>query len=253
MKLQDRVAIVTGAGGGIGSAICLALAGEGASIVVSDVAAEPANKAADQIRALGRKALVSLTDVTRSEDVRSMVKATFDQFGRIDLLVNVAGGSSKFRKPGYFHEMEDRGWNTVVDLNLKGTLICCHEVIKPMLRGGRGKIINIASVAGMMGSSIGMADYTAAKAGVIGFTKSLAKELGPLGITVNCVSPGPIETALQYELDLETQKKLVDGTYLKRVGRPEEVAHLVAFLASDQADFITGQNYAICGGRSLGW
>lgn len=113
--------------------------------------------------------------------------------------------------------------------------------------------LNIASVAGMMGSSIGMADYTAVKAGVIGFTKALAKELGSHGIPVNCVSPGPIETALQYELDPETQKKLVEGTYLKRVGRPEEVAYLVAFLASDEANFITGQNYAICGGRSLGW
>ena len=253
MKLENRVAIVTGGGGGIGGAIALALAREGASVVVSDIAAEPAKKVADDIKAMGRKALVSVTNVTRSEDVKAMVKTALDQFGRIDLLVNVAGGSAKFRKPGYFHEMEDTGWNTVVDLNLKGTLICCHEVIKPMIQRRGGKIINIASVAGMMGSSIGMADYTAAKAGVIGFTKALAKELGSHGITVNCVSPGPIETALQYELDPAIQKKLVEGTYLKRVGRPEEVAYLVAFLASDEANFITGQNYAICGGRSLGW
>ena len=253
MKLENRVAIVTGGGGGIGGAIALALAREGASVVVSDIASEPAKKVADDIKAMGRKALVSVTDVTRSEDVKAMVKTALDQFGGIDLLVNVAGGSAKFRKPGYFHEMEDKGWNTVVDLNLKGTLICCHEVIKPMIQRRGGKIINIASVAGMMGSSIGMADYTAAKAGVIGFTKALAKELGSHGITVNCVSPGPIETALQYELDPAIQKKLVEGTYLKRVGRPEEVAYLVAFLASDEANFITGQNYAICGGRSLGW
>ena len=138
-------------------------------------------------------------------------------------------------------------------LNLKGTLACCHEVIKPMLKKGSGKIINIGSIAGMIGSSIGMADYSAAKAGVIGFTKALAKEVGSYGINVNCVSPGPIGTPHLFTLEPETLKKLESFTYLKRLGKPEEVANVVVFLASDEASYITGQNYAVCGGRSLGW
>jgi NAD(P)-dependent dehydrogenase (short-subunit alcohol dehydrogenase family) len=145
-------------------------------------------------------------------------------------------------------------WNSIIDLNLKGTLVCCHAVIKNMIQKGSGKIINIGSVAGMIGSSLAMADYSAAKAGVIGFTKALAKELGSYGINVNCVSPGPIATPLLFTtLEEENLKKLESSTYLKRLGKPEEVANVVVFLASDEASYITGQNYAVCGGRSLGW
>jgi len=253
MRLKNRVAIVTGAAGGIGRAISLALAGKGADLTVNDVAREPLDKVVAEIKALGRKALPVVADVTKSRNVRQMVRTTLDELGSIDILVNVAGGSGSLRRPRLFHQIPDKYWNAVIDLNLKGTMICSHEVIKSMIQRGRGKIINIGSVAGMIGSSIGMADYSAAKAGVIGFTKALAKELAAYGINVNCVSPGPIQTALYDTLDHETQKKLQNGTYLKRLGKPEEVANLIVFLASEDASFITGQNYAVCGGRSLGW
>jgi len=251
MKFQDKVAMVTGAGGGIGRAIALALAKEGADLAVNDIALEPLNKVAEEIKALGSKVFVKKADVTSSSEVREMVKNTLDEFGGIDILVNVAGGSGE--KRAYFHEIPEHVWNPVIDLNLKGTLLCCHAVINHMIQKGRGKIINIASVAGMIGSSVGMVPYSAAKAGVIGFTKALAKELGPLGINVNCVSPGPTATQLLLRHGEETAKKLGTLNYLKRLGKPEEIANLVVFLASDEASYIVGQNYAICGGRSLGW
>jgi NAD(P)-dependent dehydrogenase (short-subunit alcohol dehydrogenase family) len=249
MKLKKKVAIVTGAGGGIGKAIALAVAREGADLVLNDIATESLAKVADEIKAMACRALVVKADVTKSREVKQMVRATLVEFGTINILVNVAGGSAA----SYFHETPEKYWNAVIDLNLKGTLTCCHEVIKPMIKGGGGRIINIGSVAGMIGSSIGLAAYSAAKAGVIGFTKALAKELASYGINVNCVSPGPIETQLQDKLKLEIQKKIKADTYLKRLGKPEEVAKLVVFLASDGGNYIIGQNYAVCGGRSLGW
>jgi NAD(P)-dependent dehydrogenase (short-subunit alcohol dehydrogenase family) len=253
MRLEKKVAIVTGAGGGLGRAIAMTLSTEGATLVLNDIATGPLTEVADKIASIGRSALVSEANVTKAEEVKQMVKAALDRFGAIDILVNVAGGSARLRKPGPFHDLPDAYWNAVIDLNLKGTLICCHEVIRPMIEGGGGRIINIGSVAGMIGSSVGMADYSAAKAGVIGFTKALAKELASSGINVNCVSPGTIETPLYATLGPEAQEKLKTGIYLKRLGKPEEVANLVVFLASDAASYITGQNYAVCGGRSLGW
>ena len=214
---------------------------------------EPLNKVAFEIKAKGGKAIIVKADVTNGKEVKQMVKTTLDEFGGIDILVNVAGGAARGKARGYFHEVQEEDWISVVDLNLKGTMMCCHAVIEHMIKKRSGKIINIGSVAGMIGSSIAMADYSAAKAGVIGFTKALAKELGPYGINVNCVSPGPIGTPRFFTLDKETIKKLESFTYLKRLGRPEEVANLVVFIASDEASYITGQNYAVCGGRSLGW
>jgi len=182
-----------------------------------------------------------------------MVKTALDEFGRIDILVNVAGGAIRGKGHGYFHEVQEEFWNSVIDLNLKGPLICCHAVIEHMIQKRRGKIINIASIAGMIGSSYKEAAYSAAKAGVIGLTKALAKELGPFGIHVNCVSPGTIGTPQFFSHDEESMKYFEGRNYLGRWGKPEEVANVVAFLASDEASYITGQNHAVCGGRSLGW
>jgi len=241
--------MVTGAGGGIGRAITLALAREGADLALNDISPESLERLADEMKVVTSRLLVGKADVTKCDEVARMVRDTLDEFGGMDILINAAGGS----RASYFHNTPHEYWNNVIDLNLKGTLICCHEVIEPMIRRGGGRIINIASVAGMIGSSNGLAAYAAAKAGVIGFTKSLAKELASYRINVNCVSPGPIRTPLQSMLDPETQKAIIGTTYLKRLGEPEEVASLVVFLASDDASYITGQNYAVCGGRSLGW
>jgi len=168
-------------------------------------------------------------------------------------LVNVVGGAARGEGRGFFYETTEKVWSSIISVNLMGTLICCHEVIGHMMQRRSGKIINIGSVSGMLGSSQAMADYSTAKAGVIGFTKSLAKELGQYGINVNCVSPGPIATERFSTLPEEVKEKLESYTYLKRLGRPEEVANMVVFLASDKADYIVGQNIAVCGGRSLGW
>ena len=253
MKLENKVAMVTGAGGGIGEATAIRFAKEGAHLIVDDVSSETVKKVASEIKGMGRKVIALKADVTNSKEVKQMVKNALDEFGRIDILANVAGGAARGEKRGYFHEVSEDAWNSVIDLNLKGTLLCCHAVIEPMMENRSGKIINIGSVAGMIGASMAMADYSAAKAGVIGFTKALAKELGPYGINVNCVSPGPIGTPHFFTLDQETVKRLESFTYLKRLGKPEEVANVVVFLASDEASYITGQNYAVCGGRSLGW
>jgi NAD(P)-dependent dehydrogenase (short-subunit alcohol dehydrogenase family) len=249
MRLAEKVALLTGAAGGIGTAIALEMAREGANVVLNDIREDLIAGLSEQIKATNSRALPLTADVTSTEEVKRMVQSAVDAFGEIDILVNAAGGS----RASVFHETPDDYWNSVIDLNLKGTLICCHEVIGSLIRAGGGRIINIGSAAGMIGSSNGLAAYSAAKAGVIGFTKSLAKELAPYGINVNCVSPGPIQTELYSTLAPETQKAIIASTYVKRIGRPEEVAHLVSFLCSEEAGFITGQNYAICGGRTLGW
>jgi NAD(P)-dependent dehydrogenase (short-subunit alcohol dehydrogenase family) len=255
MRLENKVAIVTGAAGGIGRAVAIRLAKEGAALSVNDINLEPLNKVADEIKAMRCRVVPVKANVTNSQEVKQMVKTTLDEFGTVDILVNVAGGSFRARGKwrGCFHEVPEEFWSSVIDLNLKGTLMCCHAVIEHMIQRQRGKIVNIASIAGMMGSSNRMADYSAAKAGVIGFTKALAKELGPYGINVNSVSPGPIATPRFFTFEEETVKRLENGTYLKRLGKPEEVANVVVFLASDEASYVTGQNYPVCGGRSLGW
>ncbi|MBI2831562.1 MAG: 3-oxoacyl-ACP reductase FabG [Chloroflexi bacterium] len=253
MKLEGRVAIVTGAGGGIGRQVALGLAREGADIIATDIAVGPLTKVVNEVNALGRKAIAVKTDVTSSDEVARMVKEALKEFGKIDILANIAGGAARGEKRGPFYEGKKDAWVSVINLNLMGTLICCHAVLEHMMQRKSGKIINIGSVAGMIGSSVDMADYSAAKAGVIGFTKALAKEVGAYGINVNCVSPGPIATERFHQLPSEVTDKLKELTWLKRWGRPEEIANMVVFLATDDASFVTGQNYAVCGGRSLGW
>lgn len=253
MKLKNKVAIVTGAAGGIGQAIAIRLAKEGAAVVINDINVEALTKVAEGIKAFNGKVIAVRANVTKSNEIKQMVNTTLNKFGEIDILVNVAGGASRGKGRGYFHEVPEKVWNSVIDLNLKGTLICCQAVIKHMMKKHSGKIINIGSTTGMIGSSLKMADYSAAKAGVIVFTKSLAKELGPYGINVNCVSPGVTATQHFLTLEKETLRKLKSYTCLERFGKPEEIANMVLFLASDESNFITGQNYAVCGGRSIGW
>lgn len=244
MKLSGKTAIVTGAGGGIGRAICLRLASEGARVAVTDLKSENAENVAREIRAQGGGASGYKADVTDSGEVREVAQRILADFGGIDILVNNAGGSAALiGKLNRFKDTTEAVWSWVVDLNLFGTMRFIHAVLGHMTERRSGKIINIASIAAEVGI-IDRVDYSAAKAGVVAMTKALAMEVGPDGITVNSVSPGLISRGG------ETVPS--DGTYVGRTGSPREVAALVAFLASAEADFITGVNYTIDGGRTLG-
>lgn len=249
MRLEGKSAIVTGAGQGIGRVIALSLAKEGADVVVSDTNIETATRVANEIRSRGRRALAIKADVTRSHEVEEMVKIALNEFGKIDILVNNAGGSARERM-SEFRESTEPIWDFVLGRNLGGVLICSRAVINHMIERGYGRIISIASVAGIIGGT-GQADYSAAKAGIIGFTRVLAKEVGRYGVNVNAVSPGVIRTGALEESPREVVAAYLSRQVLKRAGQPEDVANAVIFLASDEASFITGQNLVVCGGVSL--
>ena len=255
MKLQGRVAIVTGGSRGIGRGIAIKLADEGADIVVASTTLEPAEQVVREVEARGRKGLALQTDVSRFDEVARAVDQTMEAFGRIDILVNNAGGSARARM-SRFCDSEEATWEHVLGTNLKGVFYTCRHVIGHMQKKGSGSIINIGSVAGMIGLA-SQVDYSAAKGGVIAFTKALAKEVAPQGVRVNCVSPGPISSDAGRHIPAEVKQglaitELSKATGFGHFGEPADVANLVAFLASDDAKFITGQNYPVCGVMNLG-
>ncbi|MEM6448864.1 MAG: 3-oxoacyl-[acyl-carrier-protein] reductase [Cyanobacteria bacterium P01_D01_bin.105] len=244
--LADKVAIITGSSRGIGKAAALAIAAEGAKIVVnyarSSVAAdEVAAAIADQ----GGEAIALQADVSQADQVDAMIKATMDKFGRIDVLVNNAG----ITRDTLLLRMKPEDWQAVIDLNLTGVFLCTRAVSKIMLKQRSGRIINISSVAGLMGNP-GQANYSAAKAGVIGFTKTIAKELAPRGVTANAVAPGFIATDMTE--DLKNTEEILKFIPLGRYGQAEEVAGLIRFLAADPAAaYITGQVMNVDGGMVM--
>ncbi len=249
MRLENKVALVTGSSRGVGKAIALALAREGADVVVTyRRRAQAAAETGKEVEALGRRALVLQADVARDEDVKRMMAAAVDALGRLDILINNAGSFPM--KP--FTALGEEDWDKVMALDLKGVFLCCKEALPIMRQQRKGRIVNVASVAGLVGG-IGLVAYSAAKAGVIGLTKSLAREVAPLGITVNAIAPGIIET----ETALKTFPASALEVYtryqvpLARLGQPEDVTGLVVFLASDEADYITGQVYAVDGGYTM--
>lgn len=243
--LKDKVAIVTGASRGIGKAAALALASQGAKVVVNYARSSDAAEATvKQITEAGGKATATQADVSQSDQVDNLIKTTLDTFGRIDVLVNNAG----ITKDTLLLRMKPEQWQAVIDLNLTGVFLCTKAVSKTMLKQRSGRIINIASVAGQMGNS-GQANYSAAKAGVIGFTKTVAKELANRGVTVNAVAPGFIETDMTEDLKSDDIIKLIP---LGRYGKPEEVAGTIRFLAADPAAaYITGQVFNVDGGMVM--
>jgi len=243
VDLTEKVAMVTGSAQGIGKAIGLLFARNGADIVVSDVNIEKAEETAREIQALGRRAMAIKSDVSRLDEVEKMVQAVLEQFGRIDTLINNAG----IARDKLILRMTEEDWDAVLDINLKGTFNCTKAVIRHMSKQRSGKIVNIASVVGEMGNA-GQANYSASKAGVIGLSKSLAREVAARDITVNCVAPGYIQTAMTDSLPESVKKAFLEMIPMRRLGTPADVAQAVKFLLSDQAAYITGQVIHVNGG-----
>lgn len=244
--LQDKVAIVTGSSRGIGKACVLALAKEGASVVVNYArSSAAADEIVAQIEGEGGSAIALQADVSQADQVDALIKGTMDKFGRIDVMVNNAG----ITRDTLLLRMKPADWQAVIDLNLTGVFLCTRAVSKIMLKQRSGRIINIASVSGLMGNP-GQANYSAAKAGVIGFTKTVAKELAPRGVTANAVAPGFIATDMTGELP--NADEILKYIPLGRFGQADEVAGLVRFLAADPAAaYITGQVMNVDGGMVM--
>jgi 3-oxoacyl-[acyl-carrier protein] reductase len=253
MRLKDKVAIVVGGANGIGRATSQVLAREGAKIVVADLAIEEADKLVDELKAQGHTAIAVKVDMTKPAEANQMAKAALEKFGQIDILANVAGGSQgKYirEKLSPFNESSKKEWDRIIDINLTGPRNCTRAVINHMLERRYGKIINFSSIYGMRGGP-NSTDYAAAKAGIIGFTKSLAVEVSCYGINVNCISPGVVGTARLFSFKKETQEKIIQGIKLGRMATPEEIANVVLFLASDESSYITGENIPVTGGKEL--
>lgn len=247
MNLSGKIAIVTGSSKGIGAAIALRLAKAGADIAVNynrDQAG--AEAVVRQIEAMGRKAKAYKSDVAQAVEVEQMMEAVIADFGRIDILVNNAG----ITRDTLLVRMKEEDWDQVLDTNLKSMFLCTKTVAKPMMKQRSGKIINITSVIGLIGNP-GQANYAAAKAGVIGFTQTVAKELGSRGIHVNAIAPGFIISLMTEQLPEDLKTKMLSSIPLGRFGKPEDVADLALFLASDQSDYITGQVFNVDGGMVM--
>ena len=247
MDLAEKVAIVTGAGQGLGWAIAKRLADDGACLVIADINWERAQEKAALLQKMGQEAMAIKVDVSKAKEVAHMVEQVLEKFGRIDILVNNAGILGP-----YFpvEEYPEELWDQVIAVNLKGTFLCCKAVIPIMKKQGKGSIVNIASVAGKEGNA-NMAPYSASKGAIITLTKTLGKELATSQIRVNAVSPALLETEMTQSMTPEQRALLTSKIPMGRLGKPEEVAAVVKFLVSDEASFVTGQCYDISGGRSV--
>jgi 3-oxoacyl-[acyl-carrier protein] reductase len=246
MRLENKVALITGGARGIGRSIALAFAQEGADIVVADVNIEEAKKTALDIEQLGRRSLALEMDVTDYTKVEGAVNKILDKFTKVDILVNNAG----ITKDNLLLRMSQAEWDAVLNVNLKGTFNCIKAVSRPMIKQRSGKIINIASIIGIIGNP-GQANYSASKAGIIALTKTAAKELASRKINVNAIAPGFIQTEMTAKLPEELQQKMKEAIPLNKFGSPEDVAAVCVFLASEDSSYITGQTIVVDGGMVM--
>ncbi len=246
MSLTGKVALVTGASRGIGRAVALKLAREGASLVVTATSLERAQKTADEIIAMGGAATAVKVDVAVSAEVDELFAQAVTAFGKIDILVNNAG----ITRDGLLMRMKDDDWDAVLDTNLKGVFLCTRAALKLMTKAKAGNIVNISSVVGEMGNA-GQANYSASKAGVIGFTKSVAREYAKRGIHVNAVTPGFIETDMTDMLSTSVKENLLQQIPVGRFGKPDDIANAVFFLVSEMGSYITGHILSVNGGMYM--
>jgi 3-oxoacyl-[acyl-carrier protein] reductase len=246
MRLKDQVALITGSARGIGKEIALAFAKEGAAVIISDINETAAKETAAEFVKNGFRADAFACNVSNLQSVQEMVDKILDIHSRIDILVNNAG----ITKDNLFLRMTEDEWDAVLKVNLTGAFCCTKALAKSMVKARKGKIINIASIVGVIGNA-GQANYSASKAGLIGFTKSLAREFASRGITSNAVAPGFIRTAMTDALSDKVKEELLERIPLKRLGEPQDVANACLFLASSDADYITGQTIIVDGGMGI--
>ena len=243
MRLKDKIAIITGAGSGIGRAIALAFSKEGAKVVVADWSEQGGKETVEQIEKQKGEAIFVKTDVSKANDIDRMAEDCLNKFGRIDILVNNAG----IARDKLLLRMSEEDWDKVIDVDLKSVFLCTKAVLRPMVKQRRGRIISLSSIAGITGNK-GQANYASAKAGIIGFTRTVAREVGSHGVTANAVAPGFIETDMTGQMKEDWRQEIKRNIPLGRFGTPRDVAGAVAFLASDEAGYITGQVLGVDGG-----
>lgn len=246
-ELSGRIAIVTGSGKGIGHRIALDLAARGATVVTNDVTGCCADDTLEEIRQMGGDGLAITADVSDAVQVEDLVKTVLDTYGQIDILVNNAGTT----RDNLIVRMDEDDWDLILRVNLKSAWLCSKAVIRPMMRKKYGRIVNISSASGIMGQA-GQTNYSASKAGMLGMTRALAREVASRGITVNAVAPGFVQTALVEKMPQDILEELTRLIPVGRTGQVEDVAYAVAFLASDQASYITGQVLSVDGGLVMG-
>jgi 3-oxoacyl-[acyl-carrier protein] reductase len=246
IDLRGKNALVTGGGRGIGYEIAATFAAAGCNVAVSDIDSDSVQAAATKVENSGVQSLGLTGDVSSVDNVRSMYSAFFEKFPTLDILINNAG----ITRDTLCVRMKEEDWDLVLKVNLKGAFVCCKEAMRPMMKARGGKIINIASIVGIIGNA-GQANYSASKAGIIGLTKSLAKELASRSITVNAVAPGFIKTSMTDSLPESEREKLAAAIPLQRLGSPSDVANVVLFLASPLADYITGEVIRVDGGMVM--
>lgn len=248
MRLREKCALITGGGSGFGKSTALLFASEGASVAVADLNLQAAEAVCEEIRKNGGAAVALQADVSKEESVRQMVKGARAAFSAIDILVNSAGLSRTCK----IQDLSLADWQLLIDVNLTGTFLCCREVIQEMIDRGSGKIVNIASIAGMTGRQVG-ADYSASKAGVIGLTRALAAQVAKDGVNVNAIAPGPVATPLfQKNFTPDVVAKLMSTIPYKRWGSERDIANLILFLSCEEGEWITGEVVSINGGAFMG-